>query len=312
MLTENTLEIVNPFVFLSYAKEDKPKVSRFYSRLKKDNLNPWIDDHYLFPGSDWDQVVRKTIRNCRFFIVFLSSNAINKRGYIQREIREALAVAEELPEDKVFIIPVRIETCEVPERLKKWQWIDMFKKGGYNKLCATIIQQLGPDYNPPSSRKLSRPSLPAPSFEKPEDYLLFNHFVGQNTFNYGILGAKRYGLSDNRILIIRTDLPNAFLELMPVLSHTQKISRKNMLQYIPSKKLYRKPGNELKNIEQIKPNVLRLRPKGRKFLVHINSLYWRFVLLYCNNPKTFLISPFQPVVVESSGRVKMIIMPIRY
>ena len=309
MLAEKTLELIEPFVFLSYTKADKTQVSRIYKRHKKDYLEPWIDYRHLLPGSDWDRVIRNAIRNCRFFAVFLSSNSISKRGYIQKEISEALDVVEELPEGRVFIIPIRLEDCEIPERLRKWQWIDIFKRGGYNKLRDTLIHQLGDDYIPPSTGKTHPLDLPSPSFKKPEDYVLFQHFVNEKSFVYAILGHKKYGVTDGKLLIIRDDLPDSFLSLLPVLSRTKKISRKSMLNSLPPKNVYCKPEKELRIIEPIKPHVLRLHPKQDKYVVHINPIYWRFVPFYCKDPKTYLVSPMEPVVVEDQGRPKVYIMP---
>ena len=30
----------------------------------------------------------------------------------------------------VFIIPVRLVDCDVPDRLKKWQWVNLFEDQG--------------------------------------------------------------------------------------------------------------------------------------------------------------------------------------
>ena len=41
---------------------------------------------------------------------------------VQREIRIALDVADEKP-DGIVYIPLRLEDCSVPDRLKKWHWV---------------------------------------------------------------------------------------------------------------------------------------------------------------------------------------------
>ncbi len=48
-------------------------------------------------------------------------------------------VADEQP-DSSFIIPFKLDDCEVPERLKHWQWIDYSedKAKGYNNLLKAI------------------------------------------------------------------------------------------------------------------------------------------------------------------------------
>src|SRR5262249_52098100 len=44
-------------------------------------------------------------------------------GFVQKEIRLALDAADEQPEEAIFIIPLKLEQCEVPERLTRWQWV---------------------------------------------------------------------------------------------------------------------------------------------------------------------------------------------
>jgi formylglycine-generating enzyme required for sulfatase activity len=67
-------------------------------------------------------------------IVCLSRTSINKTGFVNKEIRFALDAADEQPEGKVFIIPTRLEDCPVPERLSKWQWVNLYAPNGYEKL----------------------------------------------------------------------------------------------------------------------------------------------------------------------------------
>ena len=98
------LSVEDPISFISYAKEDREKVLQYFRRLEKDSFRPWLDEHHIPPGSDWDRLIRNKIRQARFFLIFLSSNAVNKSGYIQREIKEALDVAEEMPDGKIFIL----------------------------------------------------------------------------------------------------------------------------------------------------------------------------------------------------------------
>jgi hypothetical protein len=59
----------------------------------------------------------------RHSVVCLSKSSITKEGYIQKEIRFALDVALEKNDKTIFIIQIRLEECDVPEKLKKWQYI---------------------------------------------------------------------------------------------------------------------------------------------------------------------------------------------
>ena len=43
-------------------------------------------------------------------------------------------VADKQPEGTIFIIPLRLEVCDVPERLRSWQWVNLFEEDGYERL----------------------------------------------------------------------------------------------------------------------------------------------------------------------------------
>jgi hypothetical protein len=55
----------------------------------------------------------------------------------------ALDVADTQPDGSVFLIPLRLEECEVPERLRRWHWVDLFEERGYERLVKALSVRLG-------------------------------------------------------------------------------------------------------------------------------------------------------------------------
>jgi hypothetical protein len=90
------------------------------------------------PGQNWDHQIRKAVRESHVVIVCLSEHATQKSGYVQKEIVQALDVAEEKPEGTIFIIPALLEECAVPDRIRKWQWVHLASDGGYEKLILAL------------------------------------------------------------------------------------------------------------------------------------------------------------------------------
>lgn len=125
-------------VFLCHSSKDKPKIRDLYNSLKLEGIEPWLDEKQILPGQDWQFEITKAVRNSDIVIVCLSQEAINKKGYLHKEIRYALDVADEQPEGIIFIIPLKLEECDVPERLRRWQWVNMFEEDGYTRLICAL------------------------------------------------------------------------------------------------------------------------------------------------------------------------------
>jgi tetratricopeptide (TPR) repeat protein len=125
-------------VFLCHSSDDKPLVRNLYNRLNSDGIDSWLDEENLLPGEEWEQEIIKAVRSSDIVIVCLSQRSINKRGYVQKEIKLALDVADEQPEGAIFLIPVKLEECDVPGRLSRWHWVNLFQEQGYEKLMRAL------------------------------------------------------------------------------------------------------------------------------------------------------------------------------
>lgn len=114
-------------IFLSYAHEDKKIALKLFNDLTYQGLDVWIDDISLKVGQRWKPEIQKKIQQSRFFIALLSSNSVNKIGFVQKELRIALDQLDYFPESETYIIPIRIDDCRPNfERLNDIQWIDLF------------------------------------------------------------------------------------------------------------------------------------------------------------------------------------------
>ena len=131
-------------IFISYAREDEAAVKKLYNTIKQAGFNPWLDQINILPGKEWETEIRKGIKNAAIFLACLSNNSINKRGIVQKEFKFALEVLKEFPENKVYFIPLRLDKCEVPEKMAKLQWIDIFLPDGYEKLIDALTIHLTP------------------------------------------------------------------------------------------------------------------------------------------------------------------------
>ena len=124
--------------FLCQSSGDKDAVRALYARLKVDGFTPWLDEEDLVGGQDWDAEIKKAVKNSHVVIVCLSNTSVNKTGYVQKEITAALDAADLRPEGTIYIVPVRLEECDVPERLAHIHYLDLFRADGYEKLVKAL------------------------------------------------------------------------------------------------------------------------------------------------------------------------------
>ena len=129
---------LDKYIFLSYAKEDYNKVKKYNDYILSNGFSTWLDEQNLLPGQDWNLEITKALKRSEIALVFLSNNACDKRGYIQKEITLALDKLQEIPESDIFLIPVLLEEIEIPERLSKLHAVKIYKKNGKQKLLKII------------------------------------------------------------------------------------------------------------------------------------------------------------------------------
>ena len=130
--------------FLCYAKENSTSVREFRERLKaEDWVDPWFDEEDILPGQMWEGSVIEAVHNSHAVIIFLSSFAVRKEGFFHKELKLALDAAAEKPDGTIFIIPIRLDSCDVPDRLLPYQYVDYFgdeehKDYVYSSLIAAL------------------------------------------------------------------------------------------------------------------------------------------------------------------------------
>jgi hypothetical protein len=131
-------------IFISYAREDEEKVEDLYQKLSDAGFKPWMDKKDILPGEKWKPCIQRAIRRSDFFLACLSANSVSKRGYLQKEIKDALDIWQEKLDSDIYLIPVRLEDCEVPESLRDFQWVNLFEKDGWPQLVRAI--QIGMEH----------------------------------------------------------------------------------------------------------------------------------------------------------------------
>lgn len=134
----------HPRVFLAYAEEDRIRVRDIFDALHAADFEPWMDERNLLPGQNWPRAIERAIETADFFLGCFSRRSTSKRGYFQSELRFALDLANKVPLDDIFLVPLRLEDCTVPRHIeRKTQYVDLFPdwNQGIEQLIRMMRQQ---------------------------------------------------------------------------------------------------------------------------------------------------------------------------
>jgi formylglycine-generating enzyme required for sulfatase activity len=146
-------------IFLCYAREDEARVRNVYRRLRALGFELWMDKITLIPGQRWQQEIPRALRTSDFVLIFFLKNSVGKRGYVQREFKLALDTLQEVPDDVIHTIPVRLDNCDLPEQFGFLQWCDLFERGGFQRLVRAI--RAGVSQRPEPAVRLAESTTPA-------------------------------------------------------------------------------------------------------------------------------------------------------
>jgi hypothetical protein len=161
-------------VFLCHDSNDKVKVRELYRYLRRRSIKPWFDEVDLVGGQDWQAESQRALAASDAVIICLTKSSVAREGYLQRQVKFALDKALEMPEGRIFLIPVRFEECEIPFMLSRYKCVDLFDQGGYQSLMMALqarardinVSEIQVEAETPSRN--DEPIAPIPSPEPPE------------------------------------------------------------------------------------------------------------------------------------------------
>lgn len=133
----------DPIIFISYASEDRARVTPFADMLARHGLETWMDVKRIMPGANWDYEIRRALDKSQIIVAFISNKSVNKRGFVQREMKIALDKAEEKLIDDIYVVPVILDKdAPYPNQLKGIQYVSADEDDCDQKLLDGIRHQL--------------------------------------------------------------------------------------------------------------------------------------------------------------------------
>jgi hypothetical protein len=109
-----------PRTFLSYSRANKDFAVRLAKELKSEGSFVWLDQLDIPVGARWDDEVHKALVECEIFLIIMTPASVASEN-VKDEIGYAI-------DNHKRIMPVLLENCEIPFRLRRLQYVDFTKK----------------------------------------------------------------------------------------------------------------------------------------------------------------------------------------
>lgn len=105
--------------FISYSRRDKEFALELARELRAAGCLVWLDQLDIPTGARWDDEVEKALREHEIFLIILTPASVSSEN-VKDEIGYAIDHAKR-------IMPVLLEQCDVPLRLRRFQHVDFTK-----------------------------------------------------------------------------------------------------------------------------------------------------------------------------------------
>lgn len=159
--------------FISYSRTDKDFALALARELRAASYLVWLDQLDIPTGARWDDEVEKALREHEIFLIILTPASVSSEN-VKDEIGYAIDHGKRL-------LPILLKPCDVPLRLRRFQYVDFtkieFKEGlqRTKQLLEDLLQEqptpAGTISPAPEGQKASgqeaRPSYVLPEIKKP-------------------------------------------------------------------------------------------------------------------------------------------------
>lgn len=129
----------SPGVFLCHSSSDRPFIQRLAIALLTNGVKVWVDEAEIPVGGSLMDKIEAGISGSKYLVAVLSNNSINS-PWCAQEL--GIALARQVAQEGIVVLPVLIEECEVPSFLQEMKYADFRNPADFDKavaeLCAAI------------------------------------------------------------------------------------------------------------------------------------------------------------------------------
>lgn len=103
-------------IFFSYSRDNSEFVLKLAEELREAGSKVWLDQLDIKPGTRWDKSIETALAQSTTVLVVLSKSSVASHN-VMDEVSYAL-------EEGKTVIPILMEDCEIPFRLRRLQFAD--------------------------------------------------------------------------------------------------------------------------------------------------------------------------------------------
>jgi 5'-deoxynucleotidase YfbR-like HD superfamily hydrolase len=142
--------VITMKVFLSHASKDKQVVNRLNRSLESNGFSTWIDEKDIPFGGSITEEIQKGLTESSVLLAFLS-HASTASKWVSTEWQAKLF--RHMKEERVAVIPVLIDDCELPPLLAGLKYFDLRDLSEYEVKLKMLVQTLNKlDQSPDEDR----------------------------------------------------------------------------------------------------------------------------------------------------------------
>ncbi len=147
-------------VFVSYSHMDTDFVKRLVEDLRKRGVPTWLDHLNIPAGTRWDLEIEQALDKSTHLLLVLSSHSVQSQNVL-----DEISFARD--ENKT-IIPILIEDCKLPLRVRRVQYTDF--RTNYDQGVEHVLKQL-----PREAHEISTSSVTLDDADKSQEAEVISH-----------------------------------------------------------------------------------------------------------------------------------------
>lgn len=129
-----------PSVFLSHSSKDKFFARKLAETLTENGIDVWIDEAELRVGDSLVGKISAAIEKADYVAAILSPRSV-RSSWVQQELR--LAMTQEIGGREIKVLPILIESCEIPAFLADKLYADFSDPDDFDGPLEKLLHALG-------------------------------------------------------------------------------------------------------------------------------------------------------------------------